>query len=73
MVRGIKGALCGSGDMSIGSFPGPGDEDGTGGVVELSVEILIMSSHTVCLRASPRLMRVLNWRGENKARRGVGF
>ena len=28
-----KGALCGKGDMSIESMLGPGDEEGTGGVV----------------------------------------
>lgn len=37
VVRGMKGALCGSGDISMGSFPGPGEDDGIGGVVELSV------------------------------------
>ena len=37
VVRGMKGALCGSGDISMGSFAGPGEDDGIGGVVELSV------------------------------------
>ena len=32
-----NGALCGSGDMSIESLPGPGDEDGRGGVVVCSM------------------------------------
>lgn len=26
-------ALCGNGDMSMESLPGPGDDDGRGGVV----------------------------------------
>lgn len=29
----MKGSLCGSGDISIELFPGPGEEDGSGGVV----------------------------------------
>lgn len=33
-----KGALCGRGEISIESFPGPGDEDGIGGVVVLSIQ-----------------------------------
>lgn len=32
-----KGALCGRGEMSIGSLPGPGEDEGRGGVVMLSV------------------------------------
>jgi hypothetical protein len=32
----MKGALCGKGDMSIESFPGPGEDDGRGGVVMFS-------------------------------------
>lgn len=34
-----KGALCGSGDMSIMSPPNPGEDDGTGGVVTPSHRI----------------------------------
>jgi hypothetical protein len=33
----LNGALWGSGDMSMESFPGPGDEDGRGGVVTHSI------------------------------------
>ena len=29
----VKGALWGKGDISIGSMPGAGDDDGIGGVV----------------------------------------
>ena len=32
-----KGALWGSGDISIDSFPGPGEEEGSGGVLARSV------------------------------------
>ena len=32
-----KGALWGSGDISIESFPGPGEEEGSGGVLARSV------------------------------------
>lgn len=28
-----KGALCGKGDISMESFPGAGEEEGSGGVV----------------------------------------
>ena len=31
-----KGSLCGSGDMSIESIPGPGEDDGSGGVLTFS-------------------------------------
>lgn len=43
VVRGMKGALCGSGDISMGSFPGPGEDDGTGGVVELSRSMHVLN------------------------------
>lgn len=33
----VKGALWGSGDMSMESFPGPGEDDGIGGVLTFSV------------------------------------
>ena len=33
----MKGALWGSGDISIESFPGPGEEEGSGGVLARSV------------------------------------
>lgn len=33
------GALCGRGERSIGSNPDPGEEDGTGGVVQPSHRI----------------------------------
>lgn len=36
-VKTLNGALCGSGDMSIESFPGPGEDEGIGGVVMPSV------------------------------------
>ena len=32
-VTTLNGILCGSGEMSIESFPGPGDDEGIGGVV----------------------------------------
>ena len=32
-----KGALWGSGDISIESFPGPGEEEGSGGVLARSI------------------------------------
>ena len=32
-----KGALWGSGEISIESFPGPGEEEGSGGVLARSV------------------------------------
>ena len=32
---GLKGALCGKGEMSIESLVGNGDDDGTGGVVRV--------------------------------------
>ena len=35
-VVAIKGVLWGNGDMSIESFPGPGEDDGRGGVVMFS-------------------------------------
>ncbi len=34
----MKGALCGSGDISIESFPGPGEEEGRGGVLARSIQ-----------------------------------
>lgn len=36
-VATTKGALWGSGDISIESFPGPGEEEGRGGVLARSV------------------------------------
>lgn len=33
----VDGALWGSGDMSMESFPGPGEEEGIGGVLTHSV------------------------------------
>lgn len=36
-VSTTKGVLCGRGDMSIDSYRGPGEEEGGGGVVTLSV------------------------------------
>ena len=36
-----NGALCGRGDISIESFPGPGDDDGRGGVVVCSATVSI--------------------------------
>lgn len=33
----MKGALWGSGDISIESIPGPGEEEGSGGVLARSV------------------------------------
>lgn len=32
-----NGALCGSGEMSIHSFIGPGEDEGRGGVVTFSI------------------------------------
>ena len=32
-----KGTLWGSGDISIDSFPGPGEDEGSGGVLARSV------------------------------------
>lgn len=34
---GINGALCGNGDISMESFPGPGEEEERGGVVARSI------------------------------------
>ena len=32
-----NGTLCGSGDISIESIPGPGEDDGSGGVLTFSI------------------------------------
>jgi len=42
-----KGTLCGSGDISIESFPGPGDDDGRGGVVVLSACSMLAMTFTI--------------------------
>ena len=41
----MKGALCGSGDVSMESIPGPGEDDGGGGVVTHSATISANAFH----------------------------
>lgn len=67
------GCLCGRGEMSIRSFSGPGDDDGRGGVVTLSVfHISISSTPPVCFPCLPR-PSIVPKRFEVKSdRRGVG-
>lgn len=36
-VATANGALWGSGDISMESFPGPGEDDGIGGVLTFSI------------------------------------
>ena len=38
------GALCGRGEISIESFPGPGEDEGSGGVITLSNYYKLISS-----------------------------
>lgn len=68
------GALWGSGDRSIESFPGPGDDDGSGGVVTCSVEIVNMCNYYARLakNALPRPSSVPNRLEVKSDRRGVG-
>ena len=57
MVVEVKGALWGSGDISIGSMPGAGDDDGIGGVV---IPSNLMGGVTV-----PSKENLISVRGEN--------
>lgn len=38
-VTTLNGTLCGSGEISIESFPGPGEDEGIGGVVMPSASL----------------------------------
>ena len=66
-----NGALCGRGDISMESFPGPGEEEGGGGVVAHSTVSLSFRVFYM-LTSIPRPLIVPNKFWENSDRRGVG-
>ena len=63
--------MWGSGDISIDSFPGPGEEDGRGGVVTHSVLYQQWPCQSSMITI-PRPLGVPKRFEENKDRRGVG-
>ena len=66
----MKGALWGSGDISIESIPGPGEEEGSGGVLARSVTCQLKPCKS--MHNLPRPLRVPNKFEENSDLRGVG-
>jgi hypothetical protein len=48
-----KGVLCGSGEMSMRSFNGPGEDEGSGGVVAFSASCQLLFSLFLAGHAYP--------------------
>ena len=72
-VETTKGALWGSGETSIDSIAGPGDDESGGGVIVHSISYF-EQLFSLCMTDGrlPRPLNVPNKFDENKDRRGVG-